>query len=113
MSTVVQIFVYPGGPGADAVHEGSAAAAVQGTLFDVEGVGPALMLAGNTSIPGEVRRIRASALEELDARARVREGIYRRVGVQVGETPCWAWVAGPKLAPRLATGRRSRGGEGR
>ena len=112
MSETIHVFVYPGGPGEDAAHDGARGASVQGTLFDVEGVGSALMLSGYATIAGEVRRVPTDALATLDARARVREGIYRRVGVQVGETPCWAWVAGPKLAPRLATGRRGRGGEG-
>ena len=81
-------------------------ATVRGTLFDVDGVGPALMLAGSSQVPGEVMRADTASLERLDARARVREGLFRRVGVQVGETPCWTWVAGPALAPRLAPERR-------
>ena len=112
MSELIHVFVYPGGPGEDVGRAGARAASVQGTLFDIEGVGTALMLSGYATIAGEVRRVPADTLGKLDARARVREGVYRRVGVQVGETPCWAWVAGPKLAPRLATARRGRGGEG-
>ena len=111
MSEAIHVFVYHGGPGTDAEHEKVRGETVQGTLFDVEGIGAALMLSGHTTIEGEVRRVPLSALEQVDARARVREGVYRRVGVQVGETPCWAWVAGPTLAPRLASGRRGRGGE--
>lgn len=86
-------------------------AAVRGTLFDVEGVGLTLMLAGSDRVPGEVRRVDAATLEELDARARVRDGLHRRIGLEVGDTPCWTWVAGPALASRLATGRRVRRGE--
>ena len=111
MSDAIHVFVYDGAPGADVAHEMVRRDTVQGTLFDVDGVGAALMLSGYTAVPGEVRRVPVSALAELDARARVREGLYRRVGVQVGDTPCWAWVAGPTLAPRLSPARRARGAE--
>lgn len=111
MSDEIHVFIYSGGPGADAEHEKVRDETVQGTLFDVEGIGAALMLSGHATVTGEVRRVAATALGQMDARARVREGLYRRVGVQIGETPCWAWVAGPTLAPRLASSRRGRGGE--
>jgi len=111
MRDQVHVFVYSGGPGGGVVHEKVRDDAVQGTLFDVEGIGHALMLSGHAAIGGEVRRVAVSAVADIDDRARVREGLYRRVGVRVGETPCWAWVAGPSLAPRLASGRRARGGE--
>ena len=81
-------------------------ASVQGTLFEIEGVGRALMLAGSDTVNGEVRRVPAASLMALDARARVRDGIYRRVGLLVDDTPCWTYVAGPVLAPSLASGRR-------
>jgi hypothetical protein len=83
---------------------------VKGTLFEVEGVGAVLMLAGSAAIRGEVRRVPPSAIADIDARAGVAEGLLRRIGVQVGETACWAWVAGPRLAPRLASGRKNRNG---
>jgi hypothetical protein len=111
VSDSIELFFYERGPFADAPGTKVRDAAVQGTIFDVDGVGRALILSGNASVPGEVRRVPAAALADLDARARVREGMYRRIGVQVGESPCWVWVAGPTLAPRLAPGGRERGGE--
>ena len=111
MSDSIHLFVYGAGPFAEPPGEKVRDAAVQGTIFDVEGVGRALILSGYATVPGEVRRVPIGALADLDARARVREGLYRRIGVQVDESPCWVWVAGPTLAPRLAPGRRARGGE--
>lgn len=86
-------------------------ASVRGTLFHVDDVGPALVLAGSERVAGEVLRSEASALDALDARARVRARLYRRVGILVDRTPCWTWVAGPALAPRLAPARWSRADE--
>jgi hypothetical protein len=113
MSESIHVFVYdPAGAGAEVAHEKVRDAIVAGTLFDVDGVGRALMLAGASAVRGEVRRVRMDALADLDARARVREGLFRRVGVEVDDTACWTWVAGPALAPRLAPARRSRGAAG-
>ena len=93
----------------DIAQETVRTATVQGTLFDVDGVGPALLLSGQDRISGEVRRVTPAALDSLDRLARVGEGLYRRVGVQVGgTTPCWTWVAGPALAPKLVPARRVR-----
>ena len=112
MTDAIHVFAYGAHAESGVSSEKVRDATVPGTLFEVEGIGPALMLSGPSAVRGEVRRIAIDSLEELDARARVREGLYRRVGVQVGETACWAWVAGPALAPRLATLPRHRGGEG-
>ena len=112
MTDGVHVFVAGRVPGLDAVGEKVRDDAVQGTLFEVDGVGAVLMLAGTSSIRGEVRRVPASAVAEIDERAGVRDGTFRRVGVQVGDAACWAWVAGPRLAPRLAPGRRNRSAEG-
>lgn len=107
----IHVFLYDrsplDGPGALTLEK-IRDATVQGTLFEVDGVGSALMLAGSSHVAGEVMSADAASLETLDARARVRDGLFRRVGVQVGETPCWTWVAGPALAPRLAPERRLR-----
>lgn len=112
MTDGIHVFVYDGlleaDDADDAAHTTMREATVQGTLFDVEGLGPALLLSGHDRVPGVVRRVPPAALEKLDARARVREGVYRRVGVQVGATPCWTWVAGPALAPKLVPDRRVR-----
>lgn len=110
MSEAIHIFVYDQRPvaGAGVTQETVRRASVQGTLFEIEGVGPALLLSGYDQVPGEIRRVAAAALEELDARARVREGVHRRVGVRVGPTPCWTWVAGPAIASRLVLDSRVR-----
>ena len=110
MSDGVHVFLCGRIPGGDVAGEKVRDDVVQGTLFEVDGVGSVLMLAGSSTIRGVVRRVPAAAIAEIDERARVREGIFRRIGVQVGETPCWTWVAGPRLAPRLASGRRNRNG---
>ena len=109
MNTSVHVFIYGAtgaGIQAEAVQEG----VVAGTLFEVDGVGPALMLAGHSPVRGMVLRVSPEALGTLDGNAGVREGLFRRVGVKVGGIPCWTWVAGPALAPRLARSRRVRGG---
>ncbi|HUF13210.1 MAG TPA: gamma-glutamylcyclotransferase [Longimicrobiales bacterium] len=107
----VHVFVYDDRlDSADAVQESVCAATVQGTLFDLEGVGAALLLSGQDRVAGEVRRVSPDALDTLDTSAGVQEGLYRRVGVQVGSTPCWTWVAGPALAPLLVPERRVRQG---
>jgi hypothetical protein len=109
LNTSVHVFIY-GAPNAGIEAEAMQEGAVAGTLFEVDGVGPALMLAGHSSVRGMVLRVSAEALGALDGSAGVREGLFRRVGVKVGGIPCWTWVAGPAIAPRLAGSRRLRGG---
>lgn len=114
MTEGINVFVYGDERNRAIDHVAServADASVQGTLFDVDGVGLTLMLAGTDRIRGEIRRVKAADLDRLDARARVRDGIYRRVGVTIGENACWTWVAGPALAPRLAPELRVRPGK--
>jgi gamma-glutamylcyclotransferase (GGCT)/AIG2-like uncharacterized protein YtfP len=77
---------------------------VKGTLYDL-GDFPALMLAGSQRVRGEIWRCPAERLQELDRYEGVEEGLFRRVGVRVGETACWVYVAGPRLGARLT--RRS------
>lgn len=105
MSDYVHVFVYESaalhGIDFEPVRDDS----VAGTLFHVDGVGAALMLSGQNRVRGTIRQIRADALAQADRAARVAEGIYRRVGVRIGNVPCWTWVAGPKLAQHLATAR--------
>lgn len=85
-------------------------ASVGGTLYDIDGDFPALMLAGNGQVHGEVWRCPAERLAELDNYEGVAQRLFRRVGVQAEEWPCWTYVAGPKLAPRIAGGRRIESG---
>ena len=105
----IHVFVYDDRlDSKDTVQDVVSTATVKGTLFDVERVGAVLLLSGQDNIPGEVRRVSPDALDTLDRQAGVQEGLYRRVGVQVGSTPCWTWVAGPALAPLLVPERRVR-----
>jgi gamma-glutamylcyclotransferase (GGCT)/AIG2-like uncharacterized protein YtfP len=106
----------PGDPRPAALPEGCeqvTAASVPGTLYDLDDSPPALVLAGHGSVAGEVWRCPVEVLIDLDADERVQAGYLRRVGVQVGEYPCWAYVAGPKLARWLVPGRRKREVRGR
>jgi gamma-glutamylcyclotransferase (GGCT)/AIG2-like uncharacterized protein YtfP len=73
---------------------------VRGVLYDL-GEYPALLLNGPDAIDGDVWRCPVERLRGLDAYEGVADGLFRRVGVRVGEWPCWIYVAGPKLGPRL------------
>lgn len=77
-----------------------------GTLYDIDGDYQALVLAGPGRVGGAVWRCPVELLPELDRDERVLARQLRRVGVQVGEFACWAYVVGPKLARRLVPGRR-------
>lgn len=77
--------------------------AVRGTLYNV-GEYPALLLGGEGEVEGEVWRCPAPLLRVLDRYEGTREGLFRRVAVEVGDVACWTYVAGPKLGPRLRPG---------
>ena len=79
---------------------------VQGTLYDIRWEHPALILYGDTRVPGEVWRCPASLLGRLDEYEDVAGGLTRRVGVAVDGVGCWVYVAGPRLAHELTTARR-------
>lgn len=82
-------------------------ASVAGTLYDIDGEYSALILYGETPVPGDVWHVPDSArLQELDEYEGVGNGLFRRIGVEVGELACWAYVAGPALAHRLTPERR-------
>lgn len=115
----MRIFVYGtlrrGGP-AEALLRGCrwlGPAEVTGTLYDVGGRYPALVLEGATPVRGEVWSGPDEALERLDEYEGVEEGLFRRVVVEIGGEPCWAYVAGPALVPRLAASAVVEGGEWR
>lgn len=80
---------------------------VQGTLYDL-GEFPALLLAGNAEVPGEIWRCPAHRLQAFDEYERVTEGLFRRAGVRVGTYACWVYVAGASLGARLVPGARVR-----
>lgn len=73
---------------------------VEGTLYEV-GAYPALLLAGEDMIAGEVWRCPVEVLPALDAYEGTKEGLFRRAAVRVGKYGCWIYVAGPKLGPKL------------
>ena len=81
-------------------------AVVEGTLYDIEGRHPALMLYGSTLVKGDIWRCPADLLVRLDAYEAVPDGLFRRVAVDVDGVPCWTFVAGPALARRLTPSRR-------
>lgn len=87
-----------------------ATASVNGTLYDIDGAFPALMLAGDGEVHGEIWRCPTERLLELDGYEGVTERLFRRVGVEVDGWPCWTYVAGPKLAPRIAQAKRIESG---
>ena len=73
---------------------------VTGTLYDL-GEYPALLLGGDDPVEGTIWRCPTDRLPELDRYEGVEEGLFRRVGVEVGEYGCWIYVAGPALGDRL------------
>jgi gamma-glutamylcyclotransferase (GGCT)/AIG2-like uncharacterized protein YtfP len=88
-----------------------AEATVAGTLYDIDGEFPALMLYGTTPVAGTVWHIPESArLALLDEYEQVLQGLYRRVAVEAAGLPCWVYVAGPALASRLTPERRMAAG---
>jgi gamma-glutamylcyclotransferase (GGCT)/AIG2-like uncharacterized protein YtfP len=82
------------------------AAYVLGTLYDIDGLHPALMLYGHTRIDGEIWLCPADRLLALDNFEGVERGLFRRVAVSIEDTPCWTYVAGPALAHRLTPAQR-------
>lgn len=81
------------------------AATIGGTLYDIDGEYPALILYGRTPVPGDIWRCPADLLKRLDAYERVDDGLFRRVGLLAADIPCWTYVAGPALASRLTPDR--------
>jgi len=80
-------------------------ASVEGTLYQLDEY-PALLLYGSTPVHGEVWRCPSDLLWRLDEYESVGTGLFRRIGIQVGEHACWTYVAGPALSHRLTTERR-------
>jgi len=105
------LFVYgtlrTGAPGSGLLEasERIADACVEGTLYDLDDY-PALMLYGHTRVEGEVWRCPVDLLWKLDEHEGVDRGLFRRVAVMASGIPCWTYIAGPALAPRLTPDRR-------
>lgn len=83
-------------------------AVVRGTLFQVGSSYPALLLAGDDPVEGEIWRCPAALLPRLDQYEGVADGLFRRVGLRVADIACWVYVAGPALGPRLTPDSRVR-----
>jgi gamma-glutamylcyclotransferase (GGCT)/AIG2-like uncharacterized protein YtfP len=81
-------------------------ATITGTLYDIDGEFPALVLAGTGRVHGEIWHCPAPVLARLDAYEEVASGLFRRVAALVEGVPCWVYVAGPMLARRLTPRRR-------
>jgi gamma-glutamylcyclotransferase (GGCT)/AIG2-like uncharacterized protein YtfP len=117
MSGGIHLFVYgalKSGGEESAVLAGSrlvGPATVAGTLYQTPSGYPALMLAGAGRVHGEIWNCAPEILRELDAYEGVEDGLFRRVGVRVGDHACWTYVAGPRLARALTPDRRIPSGD--
>ena len=103
MRDTFHLFAYgtlkDGGPvleGCERVDTGQ----LRGTLYD-HGDYPALLLSGDDRVPGVIWRCPAHRLPDIDRHEGTGQGLFRRAGVQVGDYPCWVYLAGPKLGARL------------
>jgi gamma-glutamylcyclotransferase (GGCT)/AIG2-like uncharacterized protein YtfP len=86
-------------------------ATVAGTLYDIDGRYPAVVLYGEAPVHGEVWRCPAELLLRLDGYEGTADGLFRRVAVEAvlpddSRVPCWIYAAGPRLARELLPGRR-------
>lgn len=79
---------------------------IPGSLYDLDGDYPALVLDEAGEVEGEVWRCPTELLTLLDRYELVHEGMYERARVRVGEHDCWTYVAGPALAALLVPERR-------
>lgn len=90
-------------------------ATVGGTLYDIDGRFPALLLYGDAPVRGEVWRCPAVLLPQLDAYEGRADSLFRRVGVEAtaplgDHLPCWVYTAGPALSRKLRPEARLPGG---
>lgn len=85
-------------------------ATLRGSLYDVQGRFPALVLGGDTEVQGELWEVPAARLAELDAYEGVDQGLYRRARAEADGTACWVYTAGPALLPQLSPEHRLAGG---
>jgi gamma-glutamylcyclotransferase (GGCT)/AIG2-like uncharacterized protein YtfP len=73
---------------------------LRGGLYNV-GAYPTVVLEEDGFVTGEVYRCPRETIRELDTFEGVGEGLFSRVTVDIGEQPCWVYVAGPLLLNRL------------
>ncbi|HUH11595.1 MAG TPA: gamma-glutamylcyclotransferase family protein [Longimicrobiales bacterium] len=93
--------------GAERVGSGN----VEGTLYDIRGEYPALLLGGEGRVRGEIWRCPVDRLGALDRHEGVAAGLFRRVAVRVSGQACWTYVAGPRLGEWLSPGTRIASGD--
>lgn len=74
---------------------------VRGTLYDVGGRFPALVLGRTGEVHGELWAVPRSRLASLDSYEGVEGGLFERIRVHVEGELCWTYVAGAALEPRL------------
>ena len=84
---------------------------VGGLLYQINNTFPVLLQYGDTPVHGEVWRCPVESLADLDAHAKVDDGVLRRIGHEVASaqgdrTPCWLYVAGPSLRRKLIPANR-------
>jgi gamma-glutamylcyclotransferase (GGCT)/AIG2-like uncharacterized protein YtfP len=85
---------------------------VHGTLYDIAGEYPALMLYGDTRVDGKVWRCDVELLASIDEYENVASGMFRRIATHVtfddgrDDNACWLYVAGPRLAHALTAEAR-------
>jgi gamma-glutamylcyclotransferase (GGCT)/AIG2-like uncharacterized protein YtfP len=93
------------------------AATVNGTLYDIDGRFPAVLLYGNELVHGEVWHCPPGVLLRLDEYEGTAEGLFRRVAVEARvdgrPVPCWTYSAGPALSRKLRSDARVAGGDWR
>ncbi len=88
---------------------------VDGILYDIDGMYPAVVLYGAEHVYGEVWKCPVEQLAKLDDYEGVRNGLFRRVALEVTMTdspplPCWLYVAGPALSRKLVLENRIHSG---
>lgn len=118
MSDGFHLFVYgtlrSGGSGAMPLLERCTwlrAATIDGTLYDIDGRFPALLLYGAARVQGEIWCCPKDLLRSLDEFEGVAAGLFRRIGVRAAGHACWTYVAGPALARELKPTRRIASGD--
>lgn len=79
---------------------------IGGMLYDIDGRFPALVLYGDAPVQGEIWRCPAAHLLRLDEYEGTRDGLFRRVALEVTAedgslVPCWVYAAGPALSRKL------------
>jgi gamma-glutamylcyclotransferase (GGCT)/AIG2-like uncharacterized protein YtfP len=87
-----------------ATHAG--VAYVGGTVYDIDGEFPALMLYGETEVRGDVLQCNVDSMPRVDLLDCITSGTLRRVATTAiskdgSHLPCWILVAGPAIAHKL------------